>query len=161
MQKKYILGQFRYCSQWPRLVSQLQSIPPWSLVSIGTQPSVDQLSQARFTTIVHINYIRTRVCERISYEESKKCFHLQIAPIDPDGILVFCQKRDILYQKFENFDLNFKAIINSGKNGCLKDPNFNGFNSLQNDWTKKNSILAWELSCHSVKISFFMPITYC
>ena len=36
MQKKYILGQFRYCSQWHRLVSQLQSIPPWSLASIGT-----------------------------------------------------------------------------------------------------------------------------
>ena len=61
----------------------------------------------------HSTYSRTRVCERISYEESKKCFHLQIAPIDPDGILVF-------YQKFENFDLPIKAMINSGKNGCLR-----------------------------------------
>ena len=62
-------------------------------------------------------YIRTRVCETISYEELKKCFHLQIAPIDTDGILT--KDRDI-YQKFENFDLPIKAMINSGKNGRFR-----------------------------------------
>jgi hypothetical protein len=40
--------------------------------------------------------------------------------IDPDGILVFCKKTDILYQQFEKFDLPIKAMINSGKNECLR-----------------------------------------
>jgi hypothetical protein len=40
--------------------------------------------------------------------------------IDPDGILVFCKKKDILYQQFEKFDLPIKAMINSGKNECLR-----------------------------------------
>jgi len=40
--------------------------------------------------------------------------------IDPDGILVFCKKTDILYQQFEKFDLPIKAMINSGKKWIFK-----------------------------------------
>ena len=47
--------------------------------------------------------LRSKVSERLSCEESKKCFHLQVCPIDLDGLKLFCLKTGILKPKLFKF----------------------------------------------------------
>ena len=47
--------------------------------------------------------LRSKVSGRLSCEESKKCFHLQVCPIDLDGLKLFCLKTGILKPKLFKF----------------------------------------------------------
>ena len=82
----------------------------------------------------------------------KKWLDLQISPIDLYGMQVFCQKTEMLYQKFETFD-----FTHNGKKSYLRNkisnPNpkclthwlpLGGFNDLENDCTK-NLYIHFEL----------------
>ena len=42
--------------------------------------------------------------------------HLQISPIDFGCTWVYCQKNEILYKKYETFEMTQKVMINNGKN---------------------------------------------
>ena len=76
---------------------------------------------------IHEFHYHSKVCEGMRYQESKKNWlNLQISPIDLHGILVFCQKTDILCQKFETLD--YTHFTNGKKQNFI--PKFQMFDIL-------------------------------
>ena len=76
----------------------------------------------------------TKVNERMNCQEFDFFSHLQIFPIDLDGMKMFCIKTGILYQ---NFDFSHKTMMNKINKFITKFPIFDPLTSF--GWPRRLS----------------------